>query len=55
MEHYDWSDYFYLFNGREWLVNSRGNTDENGFPIFDRVEDVLGPELDRLRAMGYEV
>ena len=55
MEHYDWSDYFYLFNGREWLVNSRGNTDENGFPIFDRVEDVLEPELKRLRAMGYEV
>jgi hypothetical protein len=55
MDHYDWSDYYYLWNGREWLVNSRDNTDENGFPIFDRVEDVLEPELKRLRAMGYEV
>jgi hypothetical protein len=41
MEHYDWSDYYYLWNGKEWLVSRYKNVDENGFPIFDRVEDVL--------------
>jgi hypothetical protein len=49
MDYYDWSDYYYLWNGKEWLVHTRwptslsrpNNTDENGYPIFDRVEDVL--------------
>ena len=41
MEHYDWSDYYYLWNGKEWLVSRYKNVDENGYPIFDRVEDVL--------------
>ena len=46
MEHYDWSDYYYLWNGKEWLVSRYKNTDENGYPIFDRVEDVLAqPEV----------
>jgi hypothetical protein len=55
MEHYDWSDYFYLWNGKEWLVSSRGNTDDNGFPIFDLLEVKIESETARLRAMGYEV
>lgn len=41
MDHYDWSDYYYLWNGNEWLVSSRGRTDDNGYPMFDRVDDVL--------------
>lgn len=41
IEHYDWSDYSYLWNGTEWLVHSYNNTDANGFPVFDRLEDVL--------------
>jgi hypothetical protein len=41
MDHYDWSDYYYLWNGQEWLVSKAGETDENDYPIFDRVEDVL--------------
>jgi hypothetical protein len=57
MEHYEsgWVEYFYLWNGKEWLVNSRGNTDENGFPVFNTLGPVVEREVKRLRAMGYEV
>lgn len=44
VEHYTdaWCEYFYLWNGKEWLVSKNGAyTDKNGFPIFDRLEDVL--------------
>ena len=41
LEHYDWSDYAYLWNGREWLVHRRGHEDENYFPVFDLVETSL--------------
>jgi len=41
MDHYDWSDYYYLWNGKEWLVSKAGETDENDYPIFDRIEDIL--------------
>ena len=41
MDHYDWSDYYYLWNGKEWLVSKAGETDANDYPIFDRVEDIL--------------
>lgn len=41
LDHYGWSDYAYLWNGTEWLVNSYGNKSNNGFPVFDRLEDVL--------------
>jgi len=45
LEHYDWSDYAYLWNGREWLVhNTYTGKDANGFPVFDRLEDVLERE-----------
>ena len=41
MDHYDWSDFYYLWNGKEWLVCDRNNANADGYPIFDRVEDVL--------------
>ena len=34
-------EYAYLWNGQEWLVNDHGERDANGFPIFNRVEDVV--------------
>ena len=37
----DMEEYAYLWNGREWLVNDHGAKDAQGFPIFDRVEDVV--------------
>jgi hypothetical protein len=55
MDHYDWSDYFYLWNGREWLVNARGETDANGFPVFDLLEVVVEAEVARLQAAGYDI
>lgn len=44
LDHYDWSDYSYLWNGREWLVHRCNDTDANGFPVFERLEDVLERE-----------
>jgi len=42
VENFGWSaEYFYLWNGTEWLVNAYQQKSENGFPEFDRVEDVL--------------
>lgn len=37
-------EYFYLWNGKEWLVNAYARKNSNGFPEFDRVEDVLDTE-----------
>ena len=37
-------EYFYLFNGQEWLVNAYNRKSEIGFPEFNRVEDVLESE-----------
>lgn len=34
-------EYYYLWNGTEWLVNAHGRTGSWDFPLFDRVEDVL--------------
>ena len=39
----DMEEYAYLWTGMEWLVNDHGRT-SGGFPVFDRVEDVL--EMD---------
>jgi hypothetical protein len=55
LEHYSWSDYAYLWNGREWLVHKCSETDDNGYPVFDLLETVVECELARLRAAGYEV
>lgn len=40
VEGYDdsWVEYFYLFDGKDWLVNKYAEKDDNGFPIFDYVE-----------------
>lgn len=38
-------EYAYLWNGKEWLVNDHGERDDNGFPIFNFVEDVLRPDV----------
>ena len=34
-------EYFYLWTGKEWLVNAYARKNSNGFPEFDRLEDVL--------------
>jgi hypothetical protein len=46
IEHYEGAgcEYFYLFNGKEWIVNEYGRKDDNGFPIFDLVTVKLGME-----------
>jgi len=41
-------EYAYLWNGQEWLVNDHGERDANGFPIFNRVEDVVTDEQRRM-------
>ena len=53
MDHYDWSDYYYLWNGKEWLVNSRGDTDDNGYPVFDLLEVRVERDVAAMRAAGY--
>jgi hypothetical protein len=44
VEHYEGAgcEYFYLWDGNEWIVHSRGNTDSNDFPVFDFVGVKLG-------------
>jgi hypothetical protein len=48
----DMEEYAYLWNGREWLVNDHGEKDDNGFPIFNRVVDILNPK--QLKELGWE-
>lgn len=43
MTHMD-CDYFYLFNGQDWLVNEYGEM-KNGFPVFDYVEVKILQEI----------
>ena len=40
----DMEEYAYLWNGTEWLVNDHGAKDAQGYPVFDRVEDLLSYE-----------
>jgi hypothetical protein len=40
----DMEEYAYLWNGREWLVNDHSERDDNGFPMFSRVVDLLEME-----------
>jgi hypothetical protein len=45
IDHYDAAgcEYFYLWNGKEWLVHARGHRDNDlGFPVFDTVAVKLG-------------
>jgi hypothetical protein len=39
-------EYFYLWNGTEWLVNAYARKSDNGFPVFDRMADLLETEAD---------
>ena len=48
----DMEEYAYLWNGIEWLVNDHGERDESGFPVFNRVEDVISPAM--LKELGWE-
>lgn len=45
-------EYAYLWNGTEWLVCDHGERDGMGFPIFNRVEDVITQR--QLEQMGWE-
>ena len=46
-------EYYYLFDGQNWLVNAYGNKDAQGmFPQFDFVETVLDPK--QLKELGWE-
>ena len=49
---YDMEEYAYLWNGQEWLVNDHGEKDADGFPVFNRVEDVITDEMRE--KMGWE-
>jgi hypothetical protein len=51
----DMEEYAYLWNGKEWLVNDHGAKDNNGFPVFDLLEPVVAAEVERLKAMGYDI
>jgi hypothetical protein len=55
LDHYGWSDYAYLWNGREWLVHKANDYDDNDFPVFDTLEVKVEEEVARLRAAGYDV
>jgi len=57
VEHYDGAgcEYFYLWNGKEWLVHHYAETDSMGFPFFEINKDKVDFEIKRLKAMGYEV
>ena len=49
----DMEEYAYLWNGQEWLVNNHGEMDdENRFPVFNRVEDVISDRM--LKELGWE-
>ena len=48
----DMEEYAYLWNGQDWLVHKAGDTDANGYPIFDFVEVVL--RKDVMENMGWE-
>ena len=34
-------EYFYVFDGSDWIYNDHGATDTNGFPVFDYLETRL--------------
>jgi hypothetical protein len=40
----DMEEYAYLWNGTEWLVNDHGEKSADGFPVFNRVADLLEVE-----------
>lgn len=48
----DMEEYAYLWTENGWLVNDHGAKDENGFPIFDYVENVVTDE--QRKQMGWD-
>lgn len=48
----DMEEYAYLYTDNGWLVNDHGETDANGFPVFNYVEDVV-TDAQR-KAIGWE-
>jgi len=47
VEHYQdcWCEYFYVYDGRDWLVHARDDKDDNGWPIFDFVDVHVKPGM----------
>lgn len=40
-----WCEYFYVWDGQDWIVNDHSAKDANGFPVFDFVEVVQLKEI----------
>lgn len=45
-------EYYYLFDGKDWIVNEYEKKDAHGFPVFDFVETVITPKM--LQEMGWD-
>lgn len=45
-------EYYYLFDGKDWIVNEYETKDDAGFPVFDFVEMKVTPKM--LAEMGWE-
>ena len=46
----DMEEYAYLWNGKEWLVNDHGETDANGYPVFNFLDVMVPIELAAMEA-----
>jgi len=46
----DMEEYAYLWNGEDWLVNDHGETDENGYPVFNFLDVMVPIELAAMEA-----
>jgi hypothetical protein len=43
-------EYAYLWNGQDWLVNDHGETDANGYPVFNFLDVMVPIELAAMEA-----
>ena len=46
----DMEEYAYLWNGEDWLVNDHGETDGNGYPVFNFLDVLVPIELAAMEA-----
>ena len=46
----DMEEYAYLWNGQDWLVNDHGETDANGYPVFNFLDVMVPIELAAMEA-----
>ena len=46
----DMEEYAYLWNGQDWLVNDHGETDSNGYPVFNFLDVMVPIELAAMEA-----